>query len=346
MDCFPRRRFLQAVGASMVGGLAVAPVLSALGETASTKTRFGWQPTLNGARYFIAHDEGLFAKNGIEVEQIKFLAGPPFFAAFQSRSIDVGFMGTPPASVGIAQGVPMKIFAVENYAFGSEGLIVTAKSGINSLKDLRGKRIAAQRGTSGEYGLITGLKSVGMTLKDIEYLTLDVTALLPAFTNGDIDGGWYWEPWQGEMLEAGGKQIITDGEVGVAGCIVWVARPEWLASNGDVVQRILRTLDEAHASLMRNPKQAAEDLHNDMGVSSGLALEVLTKEAKWPTMKEEWDPNYVASINPSAIKDKKGLVAILDKLAQYQYQVRAIDAVPDFAAAIDPSFVAKYVSER
>ena len=194
MDRFPRRSFLQAAGASMVGGLAIGPVLRALGATASTKIRFGWQPTLNGARYFIAHDEGLFAKNGIEVEQIKFLAGPPFFAAFQSGSIDVGFMGTPPASVGIAQGVPMKIFAVENYAPGSEGLIVTAKSGINSLKDLRGKRIAAQRGTSGEYGLITGLKSVGMTLKDIDYLTLDVTALLPAFTNGNIDGGWYWEP--------------------------------------------------------------------------------------------------------------------------------------------------------
>lgn len=344
MDGFPRRRFLQAAGASLAAGLAGSPVLSALAATPSTKVRFGWQPTLNGARYFIAHDEGLFAKNGIEVEQIKFLAGPPFFAAFQSGSIDVGFMGTPPASVGIAQGVPMKIFAVENYAYGSEALVVTPKSGINSLKDLRGKRIAAQRGTSGEYALISGLKSVGMTLKDIQYLTLDVTALLPAFSKGDIDGGWYWEPWQGEMREAGGKQIATDGDVGVAGCIVWVARPEWLASNGDAVQRILRALDEAHASLLRNPKQAAEYLHKDTGVSSSLALEVLTKEAKWPTMREEWDAEYVASINSAAIKDKKGLIAILDKLAQYQHEVRAIDAVPDFAAAIDTSFVSKYVA--
>ena len=64
MDCFPRRRFLRGVGASIVGGLAVGPLLSALGAT--TKTRFGWQPTLNGARYFIAHDQGLFSKNGVE----------------------------------------------------------------------------------------------------------------------------------------------------------------------------------------------------------------------------------------------------------------------------------------
>jgi len=344
MERFPRRSFLHAVGASMVGGLAASHGLGALAATPSTKVRFGWQPTLNGARYFIAHDEGLFARNGIEVEQIKFLAGPPFFAAFQSGSIDVGFMGTPPASVGIAQGVPMKIFAIENYAYGSEALVVTSKSGINSLKDLRGKRIAAQRGTSGEYALIRGLKSVGMTLKDIQYLTLDVTALLPAFTKGDIDGGWYWEPWQGEMREAGGKQIATDGDVGAAGCIVWVARPEWLATNGDAVQRILKSLDQAHASLMSNPQRAAGYLHKDTGVSESLALEVLTKEAKWPTMKEAWDPNYVASINPGAIKDNKGITAILGKLAEYQHEVRAINAVPDFAAAIDTSFMAKYVA--
>ncbi len=338
-----RRDFLRALGASAVGAWSAGKPIGGL-AAAATKVRFGWQPTLNGARYFIAHDEGIFAKNGIEVEQIKFLAGPPFFSAFVSGSIDVGFMGTPPASVGIAQGVPMKIFAVENHAYGSEALVVTPQSGIKTLKDLRGKRIAAQRGTSGEYALLSALKTVGMTLKDIEYLTLDVTALLPAFTKGDIDGGWYWEPWQGEMREAGGRQIATDGDIGVAGCIVWVARPEWLAQNGDAVHAILRSLDEARATLMNNPKQAASYLHNDTGVSEQLALEVLTKEASWPTIKEQWDPGYVASINPAAIKEKKGLADILGKLAEYQYQVRAINAVPDFGAAIDTRFISKYVA--
>src|SRR5512135_1105800 len=120
MDDGARRRFLEKTGAAAIGLMAGGSVSRALAATSnkSTAVRFGWQPTLNGSRYFVAHDAGLFAKNGIEVEQIKFLAGPPFFAAFESGSIDVGFMGTPPASIGIAQGVPMKIFAVENYAWG------------------------------------------------------------------------------------------------------------------------------------------------------------------------------------------------------------------------------------
>ena len=333
-----RRRGIGSDGGSAASGAFAA------GSGAATKVRFGWQPTLNGSRYFIAHDAGLFSKNGVDVEQIKFLAGPPFFSAFESGSIDVGFMGTPPASIGIAQGVPMKIFAVENYASGSEALVVTPQSGIKTLQDLRGKRIAAQRGTSGEYALLTALKSVGMTLKDIQYLTLDVTALLPAFAKGDIDGGWYWEPWQGEMREAGGLQIATDVQVGCAGCIVWVARPDWLAKNGDTVHRILQSIDQATVMLKGNPQQVAEYLHKDTGVSAQLALEIVTKEATWPTMKEQWEPGYVASMNPSAIRQKTGLVGILDKLAQYQHQVRAINSVPDFAAAIDTRFLAKYVT--
>ena len=308
------------------------------------KIRFGWQPTLNGARYFAAHDAGIFRANGIEVATIEFLAGPPFFAAFGSGSIDVGFMGTPPASVGIAQGVPMKIFAVENYAFASEALVATKQSGIKSLKDLKGKRVATQRGTSGHYGLIRGLESVGLSLKDVHFVNLDVSVLLPAFTKGEVDAGWYWEPWQGEMREAGGVQIVTDDDVGAAGGIVWVARPDWLEKNPEAVARLLRSLDQASALLSKNPDQIARDLHKDIGVSEALAQTVIGKEAKWPTMREEWDPNYVLSVNPSAVKQGKGLVSVLNKLANFQYQVRAIDKVPNFAQAIDTTALAHYVS--
>jgi aliphatic sulfonates family ABC transporter substrate-binding protein len=338
MASITRRTVLASAAA-----LAAAAPRAGVAAPASAKVRFGWQPTLNGARYFAAHDGGIFQSNGIDVEQIEFLAGPPFFAAFESGSIDVGFMGTPPASVGIAQGVPMKIFAVENNAFASEGLVATKKSGIKSLKDLKGKRIAAQRGTSGQYALVRGLKSVGLSMSDIDFVNLSVNVLMPAFTRGEIDAGWYWEPWQGEMRNAGGVQIATDQDVGAAGGIVWVARTKWLEQNADTVQRLLRAFDQAGAMLAKNPAQIAQYLSKDTGVSAALAEEVLTKEASWPTMKQEWNPDYALSMNPAAIKQGKGLMRVMKELATFQYQVRAIDKVPDFAAAIDTAPLARYV---
>jgi ABC-type nitrate/sulfonate/bicarbonate transport system substrate-binding protein len=78
---------------------------------------------------------------------VKFTAGPPFFSAFQSGSIDVGYMGFQPAVTAIAQGIPIKIIALENDAWGAEGLVVRPDSGIKTLADMRGKTIATKRGS-------------------------------------------------------------------------------------------------------------------------------------------------------------------------------------------------------
>src|SRR5262249_60837471 len=108
----------------------------------------GWNPLLNGRVFFVAGAEGLCAREGLELNRVNFTAGPPFFAAFQSGSIAVGFLGFQPAVTGIAQGIPIKIVAVENDAGGAEGLVVRQDSGIRSLSELRGKKVATKAGSS------------------------------------------------------------------------------------------------------------------------------------------------------------------------------------------------------
>ena len=340
-----RREVLQAI-AGVAFGSTVFATSTREAKSASTTIRIGWQPTLNGARYFVAQHENLFAKNGVTVEPIKFTAGPPFFSAFQSKSIDVGFMGTPPAVVGIAQGVPMSIFAIENYAPGSEALVARKESGINSLADLKGKKVATKRGTSGDYALQTGLAKAGLTLSDIHFLDIDVSALIPAFTRGDIDAGWYWEPWQGQMIAAGGKQIVTDGEVGVAGGIVWVAQNDWLATSGGAVQHLLAAIDQATHVINSDPQKAASYIATDLGVTQELALHVLTKEATWPTMRQTWEAGYPLSINPSAMRADHGLIDALKRQAEFQKRQGTLQTVPDFSKSIDTKNVAQFIGAR
>ena len=165
---------------------------------------------------FVAESEDLFSKEGLDVNLIKFTAGPPFFAAFQSRSIDVGFMGLQPAVTAVAQGVPVKIVAAENDAFGAEGLVARDDSGIKMLTDLRGKKVATKRGSSAHTALLTGLQIAGLKEGDIQLVDLDVTALLPAFRKGDIQAAWYWEPWMGLLKRENGRVVATDGGYQIA----------------------------------------------------------------------------------------------------------------------------------
>ena len=340
-----RRTMLQSI-AGVALGTAVFASSSREAKSAAMTVRIGWQPTLNGARYFVAQHEGLFAKNGITVEPIKFTAGPAYFSAFQSKSIDVGFMGTPPAVIGIAQGVPMSIFAIENYAPGSEALVARKASGINTLADMKGKKVATKRGSSGDYALQTALAKVGLTLSDIHFLDIDVSALIPAFTRGDIDAGWYWEPWQGEMIAAGGKQISTDGEIGLAGGIVWIAQSDWLASSAPAVQRLLAAIDQATHVITNDPQKAASYIVADLGVSQDLALRVLTKEATWPTMRQSWQAGYPLSINPAALRAGHGLMDTLQRQAEFSKRQGSLQSVPDFMKSIDTKNVAQFVGAK
>lgn len=339
------RREILAGLAGAAFGTAIFQSSSSTARAADT-VRIGWQPTLNGARYFVAMHEGLFTKNGLDIQPIKFTSGPAYFSAFASKSIDVGFMGTPPAVVGIAQGVPMKIFAIENYAPGSEALVARKGSGIDTLKGIKGKKIATKRGTSGDYALQSALTKAGLKLSDITFVDLDVSALMPAFNRGDIDAGWYWEPWQGEMIDAGGHQVVSDGEIGLHGGIVWVAESEWLSSHSDVVGRMLHAIDEATQVISKDPQKAASYIVADMGVSQDLAMRVLTKEATWPTMRQTWESSYPLSINPSSLKARTGLMDALLSQAEFQKREGVLKSVPDFNKGIDTRFVAAYLGAK
>lgn len=324
--------------------LALAPAsLPARAQDAKIKVTMGWQPTMNGARFFIAEAEGLFAVAGLEINPVKFTAGPPFFAAFQSGSIDVGFLGLQPAVTAVAQGIAIKIVAVENEAGGAEGLVARRDSGIGRLADLRGKKVATRRGSSGHTALLTGLRRAGLRESDIQLIDLDVTALLPAFRKGDIDAAWYWEPWMGLLKREGGRVVVTDRDIGLPVGIVWVAHARWLEHNREAMQRLLRVLDKAALRIRDEPQVVARLVAKRLELTEQHVLEVLTTQASWPTNRESVARSYPFSMSVEATAAGKGLAGVLADNAQFQKDANIIQDLPDFTRGVDPEPLAAYV---
>jgi len=327
--------------------LALAPApLRGSAQDAKIKLAIGWQPTMNGARFFIAEAEGLFAKEGLEPDLVKFTAGPPFFAAFQSGSIDVGFLGFQPAVTAVAQGIAVKIVAVENDAGGAEVLVARQDSGIGRLADLRGKKVATRRGSSGHTALLTGLQRAGLRESDIQLIDLDVTALLPAFRKGDIDAAWYWEPWMGLLKREGGRVVVTDRDIGLPVGIVWVARAKWLEDNREAMQRLLRVLDRAAQRIRDEPQVAAKLVAKRLELTEEHVLEVLTTQASWPTNRESVADSYPFSMSVEATAAGKGLAGVLAENAKFQKDANIIQDLPDFTRGVDPEPLAAYVKRK
>jgi aliphatic sulfonates family ABC transporter substrate-binding protein len=315
-------------------------------NTSPVTVNMGWQPTMNGARFFVAQAKNLFEKEGIELNLIKFTAGPPFFAAFQSGSIDVGFLGFQPAATAIAQGIAVQVIAVENDSGGSEGLVVRSDSGIETLADMRGKTIATKRGSSGDTALHMGLREAGLEPGDVNIVDLDVTSLLPAFSKGDVDGGWYWEPWMGLLKRQGGEVIAVDRDVDTPVGIVWLARSDWINDNPEAVQRLLRVIDLATGPLHQDPKSVAPEIANRLGLEEEHVLEVITEEGEWPTLAEQFDKSYPYSMNPDVIDANKGIAGAMTENAQFQESFGIIESVPDYAEAVATKPLATYLNAK
>jgi ABC-type nitrate/sulfonate/bicarbonate transport systems, periplasmic components len=88
-----------------------------------------------------------FTAKGIKVTFYQCSYGPPMVEAFISEKIDVGLMGDQPAIVGYAQGVKFKAVASFATGYKNDGLLVAPGSGIHSIKDLKGKKIAVPVGS-------------------------------------------------------------------------------------------------------------------------------------------------------------------------------------------------------
>jgi taurine transport system substrate-binding protein len=89
----------------------------------------------------VARDLKLFEKAGLAPTYVKFVAGLPMIAAAQSKSIDVADLGTVPFLVGLSQGVDWVMIGISMEGAYAEGVTARKDSGINTLADLKGKRI-------------------------------------------------------------------------------------------------------------------------------------------------------------------------------------------------------------
>ncbi|MFJ7685814.1 aliphatic sulfonate ABC transporter substrate-binding protein [Peribacillus butanolivorans] len=305
----------------------------------SHAVKIGWQPSVE-TQFYIAQNEKLFEKNSIRPAYTKFTAGPPMFAAFNSGSIDVAYMGNPPAIIAMAENLPVSVIAVEVDSSNGEGLVVNEKSGINKLEDIKGKKISVLRGSSAEYAMMQALKKVGLTEKDLTIINLDITTIIPAFEKGDVDGVWVWDPWVSKLVTAGGKVIVRDADVGVGASGVWMARNEWVEKNPEAVEAFLKSLADANKIIGEDKEKSEKALQGALALEKQEAESVLSN-SEYPTYKELWDPSYKLSMNPEALKKNEGLAKVLNDLADFLDENGKITQKPNIEEHINGSFVEK-----
>jgi sulfonate transport system substrate-binding protein len=180
---------------------------------AGTELRVGDQLDYLKTILKLAHEDGDFP---YDVKYAAFIGGPPMLQAFQGGAIDTGFIGTTPLIFAQAQGQDLKAVAGWAGENGSYGLITApGNKDIKSWGDLKGKKVAYQKGTAGEAVLLQALDSAGVSPDDVTAVDIPQTQVSSALQGGSADAGISIEPLTSVYLAANptAKQVDRAREI-------------------------------------------------------------------------------------------------------------------------------------
>jgi taurine transport system substrate-binding protein len=283
---------------------------------------------------FAARELGLFEKVGLAPKYVKFLAGAPMIAAAQGGSIDVAAPGIIPFITGVGQGVDWVAVGIDAAGASSEGFMVRKDAGINTIADLKGKKIGYFRASTAHYGLVTGLRKNGIEPSQVQLLHMAPAQQFAAMSNKDIDAAEVWEPWMQKMVhQANSKVLATEKDLGIyTAAAVLAVRREWLASHRETVRRFLAALVLAQDALDKDRSPALKVVAREMGIPGEWAL--VSYNADPPEIRRWLDPAYPYSIGPDGLLRKN-----LDEVARFLYEEKVITKPVETKNLIDTSIL-------
>lgn len=259
-----------------------------------------------------------------QVEYLRFDAGRDVNTALAAKGVDFGVLGSTAAAVGISSGLSYDIVYLYDLIGSAESLVV--KSDIQTIADLKGKKIAVPFSSTSHYSLLSLLKLEGINQNEVKILDMVPADMLAAWQRGDIDGGYLWQPTLDKMKNDGGKILATSADLakrGYATFDVAVVRSEFAQQHPDVLKKYVGMLDQATKLYKEKPQDAAKALATELGVSADEALN-LAKQSIWLDSSEQTDAKYLGrSGQPGAI------AKALKDTADFMVAQKAIPTAPD-----------------
>lgn len=309
---------------TLVASLAIVGSLgSALAET----IKVGYLPVTGHAKFFVAKEQGLFAKEGLDVELIEFQNSADGLNAVIAGKLDVGAFGTTAPVAHLAKGAKIKI--IGGIMGGDAALIATpANAGkIASVADLKGKKVATVRMASGDAVLRGALKDKGINWKsDLQIFELkNPPAVIEAVKSGQVDAGLVWGPHDLRAEDQGLKIVIhsTDLQPGHPCCRLVVT--ESSLKNRATWEKFVRAILQAQKFAAENKKETIESIAKYVKLDTQLL----------------WRGYYSDYLDQSTDPDAKGVKHFSDVMVNSEF----ITSQPDLAFGIDLKVYEKVLND-
>lgn len=206
--------------------------------------RIGYQ---RGSVFSYLKQNGTLEKvfgSGYNVTWTLFPAGPQTLEAVNAGSIDFTSTGDAPPIFAQAAGVPL-VYVASQTSAGGQSIIVPENSTLQSIADLKGKKVAYNPGSSAHYLLVQALESEGIAFSDVESLPLAPADARAAFESGSIDAWVIWDPFLTIAIDATKARVLVDGTAFGLRRSYFLAATAFVEKYPDAVNTLLEEIQKA-----------------------------------------------------------------------------------------------------
>jgi NitT/TauT family transport system substrate-binding protein len=192
---------------TLVGAFALSGCTSSSDNPSGAKITIGYSAWPGWFPWTVAEQQGLFAKNGVNVEMKYFDNYTDSINALASGAIDANSETLNDTLSSVSGGAKLSIVLVNDNSTGNDKII--ARDGITSVADLKGKKVAVEQGAVDHYLLLLALQQAKLTEKDITLVPMPTDAAAAAFAGGQVDAVAAFAPFTSKALERKGSRAIS-----------------------------------------------------------------------------------------------------------------------------------------
>ena len=291
----------------------------------------GWWP------WAIAEQEGIFAKNNVNVEMRWFDGYLESMNAFAAGELD-GNCQTLNDTISFAgDSVNGQVAVLVNDNSAGNDKIIVAED-INTIEDLKGKKVAVEEGVVDDFLLTLALESKGMKRSDVEIVPLETGAAAAAFASGQTDAVGAFPPfWLTALKREGSKELVSSADFPGSIPDLLVVSQKLIDEQPDQVQGLINSWFDTLEFMEQNPAKADEIMaaRADVTVEE---LELFKEGTKIFTIEENLEAF-------SQGDNMKHMSYAAPQMAEFMVDVGFIPETPDLTTIFDDRFVKAYSEE-
>ena len=258
----PGRRRRRLLATLLLLGLG-STTLTACGGASDGTVRIGYSAWPGWIPWKVTEEKGLF---GVPVTLQWFDGYLDSINALNAGQLDCNSQTLNDTISSIAGGADLQVVLTNDNSTGNDQIIVA--EGINSVADLKGKRVAAEEGTVDHYLLLLGLEQAGLSADDITFVPLETGAAAAAFVAGQVDAVGVFAPFTTQALRReGSSMLFSSADFPGAISDHLVCRRDFVEANPEKVQEVVNAWFATLAAMEADPQGSLAILSARAGVS-------------------------------------------------------------------------------